>query len=156
MFDSGVFCIVSTSSTLNSSGHWPDDEPVVIRVQVQEDVFFVERNALFEEDDGLRYKGMGQWNASMEQAVPLDRIVQAQKDLRLFVRLPSESSSIVQLCDLTELQVNTDPFGIFECRDAAQETVWEYLPWTQKLKQVELSDVQFQNWHSTFELALFG
>lgn len=147
----------------------PDVTSFVIRIKRDaahnHEVVYVTLAQLFEELDGLRYQGFGQWKGgSRYRPAILDQLLAVQKDLRLFVRevvddtsgaAASRADDIFQPCDLSQEDITADPFGhIARARDE-DAPLWEYIPAFHIYKQVTSPHELLREFAHAWERALF-
>lgn len=98
----------------------------VIRIKVNDEVFYVAPEALREEFDGLRYQGFGSWKGGpSHRAVAVADLNAVQKDLRLHVCMPDDE---VHFCDLTQDEVNADPYRHLAKARETDDVLWEFDP----------------------------
>ena len=126
---------------------------ILIRVKHQNEVFFVELSQIREENTDTLYLGFGNWGKTLYLPVEKERLLQVQADLRLCVE---EFEGSYFFCDLSQEEINADPFGLLQCSPEVQARTREYLPHEHQMLDVFLSEDNRQQWRDTMEDALFS
>lgn len=106
-------------TTLNTS-----ERKLVVRIRCEGEIFCVEASLLREEVPAL-YRGFEQWNKDQYPVVPLKRLLEVQENMLLCVDMPGRG---VTFCDLTQEDISSDPFQVFDTARLYHHEVWEYLP----------------------------